>query len=256
MTAIYDMDPSTCTIAAAWAHSDLGDPETGPTEFWKTPADDEPIAADRKPRSIARHAGLVAALAAVFGAGAAFGLAVFDFTDGPSPTITLPYVSTQSGVPPGPNQLAPAPVVAAPDNGPKPAVAVPGNISEPKPTASVPVGAPAAGLAPTPDNKPGPVDIVTPPANSPGDAKVTVDIAIPEQPVAVPVPDQPEPPIADAPKPTLQLAPETGPTNLQPVQPPTLIKPRSTLYDPSSQGPKPKSGPATKPSQRAALSKP
>jgi hypothetical protein len=156
-------------------------------------------------------------------------------------------------VPAGPNQLAPAAVASAPDNGPHPVVAAPGNISEPKPTASVTVGPPAAGLAPAPDDKPGPVDIVSPPANSPGDAKVTVDIAIPAPPVAVPAPDAPE---SAPPTPVLQLAPELDSTTLQPEQPPTLKKPRATLYDPSSQGPKPKSDPAPKPSQRTALSKP
>jgi hypothetical protein len=65
MTAIYDMEPSTSTIATAWASSDLGDP-------------------DREPKSIARHAGLVVALAGVFCAGVAFGLAVFDSGAGSS----------------------------------------------------------------------------------------------------------------------------------------------------------------------------
>lgn len=248
MTAIYDMDPSTRTIAAAWASSEFGDPETGPTECWQAPDDDEATVADRKPRSVARHAGLVAALAGVFGAGAAFGLAVFDFADWASPTITFPYVSTQSGVTAGPNQPAPSAAVSAPHDAPKPVVAVPGNTPGPKPPVSVPTDAPAAGVAPTFDS-PEPVEIVSPPASDPGDAKVTVDIAIPAPPPAVPVPDQPEP--ADPQDPTLQLAPGPDSTALHPQQPPTLTKvPKLTQIDALPQDPKPKNDQGTKPSPR------
>jgi hypothetical protein len=249
MTAVYDMDPSTSTIVTAWASSEFGDPETGPTEFWEATNTDE--AADRKPKSIARHAGLVAALAGVFGAGAAFGLAVFDFADWASPTITLPYVSTQADVPPGPTQVAPSAAASAPATlPPKPGVAAPDNATAPQPPGSVP-----AGGAPTLADKPGPIDVVSPPANSPGDSKVTVDIALPPPPDAVPVPDEPEPEPAN-PKPTLQLAPEIGPTDLQPAQPPTLKKPRTALNDAFSPGSERRAGQSTKPSPRTKLAKP
>jgi hypothetical protein len=86
---------------------------------------------------------------------------------------------------------------------------------------------------------------------------VTVDIAIPPPPDAVPVPDEPDPePENPKPKPTLQLAPETDPTTLQPVQPPTLMKPRTALNNPYTGGSKPKANPGPKPSQRTTLSKP
>jgi hypothetical protein len=244
MTAIYDMDPSTCTIAAAWASSEFGDPETGPTEFWHAPDDESP---ERKATSITRHAGLVAALAGVFGAGAAFGLAVFDFADWAQPTITLPYVSTQDVGTPGTPHVAPSAAASTS----KPVVAAPGNA--PAPTVSAPAGAPAAGVAPTSDYTPGPVEIVSPPANSPGDAKVTVDLALPGPPNAVPVPDLPEPELASPePETTLQLAPGPDSTALQPQQPPTLTKvPKLTQIDVLPQAPKRKSDQATKQSPRA-----
>jgi hypothetical protein len=86
----------------------------------------------------------------------------------------------------------------------------------------------------------------------PGDAKPTIDLTIPPPPDAVPVPDDPEPPEPKTPKPVLQLTPDAGSTGLQPVQPPTLKKPRTTLNDPSSPNSKPKPGS----SQRTTLSKP
>ena len=250
MTAIYDMDPNTSTIATAWSSSDLGDPEAGPTEIWE--AFDADVAADREPASTTRHAGFVAALAGMFGVGAAFGLAVFDFADWTPRTITLPYVSTQET--PGPIKVAPSVAVSAPDTLPKPVAAAPPNVVSPTPTASVPESAPVA-VAPTVANQPGPVIIVSPPANAPGDGKVTVDIAIPPPPDAVPVPDEPEPPKPKTPKPILQLAPGTDSTTLQPEQPPTLKKPRATLNNPFSPS-KPKADPSPKPSQRTTLSKP
>jgi hypothetical protein len=237
MTAIYDMDPSTSTIATAWASSEFGDPETGPTEFWEAPEADEPT--DRKAKSVARHAGFVAALAGVFGAGVAFGLTVFNFADWTPPTITLPYVTTQGGEPP--SEVPPTVAASTPENMPKSIAAVPDNT--PSPTPSVP---PPVAEAPTLAAKPGPVVIVSPPVNVPGDAKPTVDLTIPPPPDAVPVPDNPEP--------TLQLAP--SPSGLQPVQPPTLKKPRTTINDASTPGSKPKRVQSLKPSTRTALAKP
>jgi hypothetical protein len=238
MTAIYDMDPSTSTIAIAWASGDLD---------YAAP---EP--ANRKPRSIARHAGLVAALAGVFGAGAAFGLAVFQFADWTPPTITLPYVSTQVGA--TPSEIAPTVPVPVLDNVPKPVAAIPDNAPSSKPSAPTSTPGPAP-VAPTFADTPGPLAVVSPPANVPGDTKPTVDLTIPAPPNAVPVPD-PEPPKPKTPKPVLQLTPEAGSTGLQPVQPPMLIKPRTALNDPYSPGSKKKPGPASKPSQRTTLSKP
>jgi hypothetical protein len=168
---------------------------------------------------------------------------VFDFADWAPPTITLPYVSTQAT--PGPIEVAPSVAVSAPGTLPTLGAAAPPNVVNPTPTA--PESAPVA-VAPTVANQPGPVSIFSPPANAPGDAKVTVDIAIPAPPVAVPVPDEPEP--------ELQLAPGTDSTTLQPVQPPTLKKPRTTLYNPVTPGPKRKANQSTKPSTRTALAKP
>jgi hypothetical protein len=251
MIAIYDMDPSTSTIATAWASSEFGDPETGPTELWETAEADEVV--DRKPRSIARHAGFIAALAGVFGAGAAFGLAVFDFADWAPPTITLPYVSTQGGG--TPSEIAPTVAAAVPDDVSKPVAAVPDNVPDSLPSGPPPAAAPTAGVAPTIASQPDAVVVISPPANEPGDAKPTVDLTIPPPPEAQPVPDQPDPePENPKPKPTLQLAP--SPSGLQPVQPPTLKKPRTALYDPFSPGSKPKNNPSPKPSQRTALAKP
>jgi hypothetical protein len=256
MTAIYDMDPGTSTIATAWSSSDLGDPETGPTDMWEALEAD--VEADRKPRSITRHAGFVAALVGVFGMGAAFGLAVFDFADWTPPTITLPYVSTQET--PDPIEVASSVSVSAPDTLPKPVAAAPPTVVSPTPTApeSAPVAvAPTVANQPGPVTQPQPVTIFSPPANTPDGGKVTVDIAIPPPPDAVPVPDEPDPePENPKPKPTLQLAPGTDSTTLQPVQPPTLKKPRTALNNPYSPGSKPKANRSPKPSQRTALSKP
>jgi len=248
MTAIYDMDPSTSTIANAWASSVFGDPETGPTELWEAVEADGPL--DRKPRSIAQHAGFVAALACVFGAGVAFGLAVLESADSAPPAITLPYVSTQVGG--SPSESAPTVTASVPDDVSKPVAAVPDNVPSSGPSVPTPAQAPAT-VAPAFAEKPGPDIVVSPPANVPSGATPTVDLTIPALPDAKPVPDGPELPEPKTPKPVLQLAPGVGPTGLQPVQPPTLVKPRTALNPYPS---KPKADPSPKPSARTALAKP
>ena len=56
MTAIYDMDPSTSTIANAWASSVFGDPETGPTELWEA-VEAETAALEGRGRILVRPSG-------------------------------------------------------------------------------------------------------------------------------------------------------------------------------------------------------
>lgn len=224
MSTIYDTDPNTHTIAAAWSSSPLGDPVTGPTELWETVDHAEAVAPATKQMSIARHAALVAALAGGIGAGAAFGLAVFEFTDSAQPTVAVPSVSAPlsapSGDTPGANKALP-----------------------PEEAVSAPESAPDANIAPTSEGEFGSADVGSPPANAPGNTTVFVDIPIPPLPEPSPLPEQPKPQPKPQPQPTLQQKPAADPT-LQPAPPQVFTtapkKPKLTLETavPPTLGPK------------------
>ncbi|MGH3677175.1 MAG: hypothetical protein ACRDU5_15830 [Mycobacterium sp.] len=225
MSTTYDTDAS--TIAAAWASSPLGDPISGPTELWETVehAEAPPPA---KPTSLARHAAIVAALAAGIGAGAAFGLAVFDFNEPAQSSVAVPVVSAPAGGPTGAGQAVPpkeaAVAPAAPPKHVEPAA--------PKPVVTAPKPAQAAvSAAPK-----GPVDPGTAPASHP---PVIVDIDIPPLPPWPEQPEQPKPDPADpGPKPTLQIKSAEEPT-LQQAPPQTMTtlppQPKPALATPGPQ---------------------
>ncbi|MGH3677173.1 MAG: hypothetical protein ACRDU5_15820 [Mycobacterium sp.] len=217
MSTTYETDAS--TIAAAWASSPLGDPVSGPTEVWETVEHAEaPPAA--KPTSLARHAALVAALACGIGAGAAFGLAVFDFTDPAQSTVVPGADSTapEYAVVVTPNHPAPAPMPVAPAAPPKHVEPTP----VPKPVVTAPKPAQAAVPAPQ-----GPVDPGTPPASHP---PVIVDIDIPPLPPwpEQPDPEPPQPPPGEGPDdkaPKPKPKPKPDPPTLGPALPATVFAP-------------------------------
>lgn len=233
MTTVYDTDPNTHTIAAAWSSSPLGDPETGPTELWESLDHAEECAPAAKPTSIVRHAALVAALACGIGAGAAFGLAVFDSTDSAPPTVVVPGVSAPDGGVTGANQPVPPPE----------SVSRPGNGQVPQPILTARESAAGTNAAPTSDNGQGSADVGSPPAGGPGETAVIVDIPIPPLPNPASLPEQPKPQPKPKPQTTLQQKPATDPA-LQPAPPQVFTtapkKPKLTLEttDPPAVGPK------------------
>ena len=87
MTTTYDTDPNTQTIAAAWASSELGQPDhevgfdtTGPTEL-ATISEEEPIA-----RRVMVATGVGCGIAA----GALLGVMLFANTGSSQPTVAAP----------------------------------------------------------------------------------------------------------------------------------------------------------------------
>ena len=164
MTASYDTDPNTQTIAAAWASSELGQPErevrygfatTGPTES-VTASEEEPTA---------RRVMVAAGLACGVAAGALLGVMLFTYNDSSEPTVVAPGPAPQHAVVVGPNTAAPTP----------------------KPVVSEQSTAPTA-VIPAPRVQPPMADVATPPPASKGDTTVVVDVPIPDYP---PLPEKP-----------------------------------------------------------------
>ncbi len=156
MTASYDTDPNTQTIAAAWASSELGQPErevrygfatTGPTES-VTASEEEPTA---------RRVMVAAGLACGVAAGALLGVMLFTYNDSSEPTVVAPGPAPQHAVVVGPNTAAPTP----------------------KPVVSEQSTAPTA-VIPAPRVQPPMADVATPPPASKGDTTVVVDVPIPD----------------------------------------------------------------------------
>jgi hypothetical protein len=205
MSTIDETDPSTSTIAAAWASSPLGDPISGPTELWETVDHVEAAAPAAKPKSIARHAAVVAALACGIGASAALGMAVFDSAQ---PTVTMPPVSVSGGGAPVASQAVP----------PKEAVSTPDHAPRPKSVVSAPQSAPSANGAASSDNGPGSADVGSQLASAPGNTTVNVDMPIPPLPDPDPLPEPPKPEPANPEKPK----PASDPPALQPKLPTQL----------------------------------
>jgi hypothetical protein len=113
MTASYDTDPNTQTIADAWASSELGQPEhevrygfatSGPTES-VTASEEEPTA---------RRVMVAAGLAYGVAAGALIGVMLFTYTDSSQPTVVAPGPAPQHAVVVGPRTAAPTPKPVCP----------------------------------------------------------------------------------------------------------------------------------------------
>ncbi|WP_156752196.1 hypothetical protein [Mycobacterium sp. ACS1612] len=172
-------DPNTATIAAAWASSELGQPERE-VRYGFPPAD-PPVFEQRRPQP--RRAILVAALAAGVIGGAVLGVTLFDFGASSQPPVVTP--APERAVVVGPSIPAPVPQQA-------PVVA-------PAPTrAPAAVGTPSA---PAPDYPP------LPP--KPDDSTPEQEHPQPEPPDPVPpVPDDLGFKLQDPPKPKPDLTPD------------------------------------------------
>lgn len=199
MTTTYDTDPNTKTVVAAWASSELGQPEREVRWGFTTP---EPTEYEQRPP--AKRAILAAALASGVIGGAVLGVTLFDFGDPSQPSVVTPAPGHAVVV--GSSTAAPAPMQVLPNQAPT--VAVP---------------------APAPQRGPGPTAVATPPA--PADSTAVVDVPKAENP---PAQDDPQPKPADpAPEPE-DPAPE--PPNPGPPVPDDM---GFKLPEPPQPGPKP-----------------
>jgi hypothetical protein len=200
MTTSYDTDPNTQTIAAAWASSELGQPDsevrygfaaTDPTESVTT-SEEEPTA---------RRVMVAAGLACGVAAGALVGVMLFYATDSPQPTVVAPGPTPQHAVIVGPSTSAPAPKPVVSEQSTAPTVALP-----------------APRVAPTT------TDVATPPPAAKGDTTVVVDVPNPDFP---PLPEKPEQQDPEPPKPPVLIdpnvkLPEPPKPDPKPV-PPTFV---------------------------------
>jgi hypothetical protein len=158
MTTTHEIDPNTATIAAAWASSELGQPERE-VRYGLKPVDPAEFDEQKPP---ARRAILAAALASGVIGGAVLGVTLFDFGDSSTPTVVTPSVDHAVVVGPSIPAPAPTPVLSQ---------------QAPSVVAPAPRRAPAA--------------VVTPPA--PGSATVVVDTPAPDYPPLPPKPQDPGP---------------------------------------------------------------
>ena len=228
MTTTYDVDPNTNTIAAAWASSELGEPDDDCRGF--AAADEIEPVDDETPTT--KWALLAAALAVGIIGGAGLGM-VLDYDDQSGTTVI-----------PGSDVPAHAVVISPSVPASKPAadaapVAQPTVQSAPEPVVSAqppaPIPGPQAAPAPGPQQNPPPG-----PQQDPGNAgvagpPVVIDVPVPNNPPADP-PDQqdpqppelpdPQPPTpADADDPTFTMP---KPENPQLEEKPTLVTGRFT----------------------------
>jgi hypothetical protein len=202
MTTSYDTYPDTQTVAAAWASSQLGQPErevrygfaaTGPAESITTPGE-EPTA---------RRVMVAAGLACGVAAGALLGVMLFAGTS--QPTVVAPGPAPQHAVVVGSSTAAPVP---------KPVVSQQSTAS----TVVIPAPAPAPRVSPS-------TTVVTTPSPLPapkGDTTVVIDIPIPSYP---PLPPKPEDPDPEPPKPPVLDIPNfklPDPESPKP-EPPTFL---------------------------------
>jgi hypothetical protein len=200
MTTSYDTDPNTQTIAAAWASSELGQPDgevrygfatTDPTESVTT-SEEEPTA---------RRVMVATGLACGIAAGALLGVVVFYATGSSQPTVVAPGPTPQHAVVVGPSTAAPAPKPVVSEQNTPPTVV-----------------APAPRVSPAPRVPPSTTDVASPSPAAKGDTTVVVDIPMPDLP---PLPEKPA-----------QQDPE-------PPKPPVMIDPNFKLPEPPKPDPKP-----------------
>ena len=112
MTTTHDTDPNTATIAAAWASSELGQPERE-VRYGFPPADPPEFDEQKAP---VRRAIVAAALASGVIGGAVLGVTLFDFGDSSLPTVVTP--TPDRAVVVGPSIPPPAPAYVPPHQAP------------------------------------------------------------------------------------------------------------------------------------------
>lgn len=215
MTTSYDTDPHAPTIAAAWASSPLGQPDTEVGHGFEATVPSAPIA-DLDEPATAKRALVAAGVAFAVAAGALTGVMLFYTGDSSQPTLTVPAPAVQIGpstVAPAPEQsTAPTVVRPAPRVAPRPAAPSPSNIATPPPAAPQPDTTVVVDIPPLPEN---------PTQPDPEPPKPADPDPQPPKPPVLDFPDfklpkpKPEPPNT---VPDLTLAPK-------PPKPPIIIDP-------------------------------
>lgn len=207
---IYNTDPSTYTIGAAWASSPLGQP--GET-IDPTGAHNAGFVAN-EPRRGTRGAAFVAAMLGALAVAPIVGFAVYLYTDSDAaqPTAVIPGPGIAPAIPPAPAaSIAPGTVAPAPPP------------ADPNPVVRVPertvVRAPDKVVLPPAGG--GQASVGAPPAGPAGDTAVIVDVPVIIPPLA-PIPELP--PVADPP-PAPEPDPDPDPEALSPIPDPGLESP-------------------------------
>lgn len=219
MTTTYDTDPATATVAAAWASSDLGQPEREVRYGFAT---GDPAGSDEQVFP-AKRAILAAALAAGVIGGAVLGVTLFDFGDSSAPTVVTP--TPDHAVVVGPSTAAPAPTQVAPPLNP-------------------------TVVVPAPERGPGPAAVATPPV--PADNTAVVDVPIPDYPPLPPKPEDSEPePENPEPEPPNPVPPVPDDLDFKLPEPP---KPKPDFVPDLPLAPAPKPDPKPEPPSLPDLS--
>lgn len=219
MTTSYDTDPNTSTIAAAWASSPLGVPDTEVGHGFDATV---PAAAVTDPdeQASTKRVMVAAGVACAIAAGALTGVMLFYAGGSAQPAVTVPAPNPRPAV-----QVSPSTAAPAPEQRTAPTVAHP-----------------APGVASLPVS-PSPSTVATPPPVAPQpDTTVVVGIPpLPENPSqqdpeppkpADPDPEPPKPPVLDfpdftlpKPKPEPPSMPDLTLTPKPPAKPPVVIDP-------------------------------
>ena len=108
MTTSYDTDPHAPTIAAAWASSSLGQPDTEVRHGFD-PTDADAVVTELDEPPTAKRAMVAAGIACAVAAGALTGVMLFYAGDSGQPAVTVPAPDPRPAVLVGPSTVAPAP---------------------------------------------------------------------------------------------------------------------------------------------------
>ena len=108
MTTSYDTDPHAPTIAAAWASSSLGQPDTEVRHGFDATDVDE-VVTDLDEPPTAKRVMVAAGIACAVAAGALTGVMLFYAGDSARPAVTVPAPDPRPAVLVGPSTVAPAP---------------------------------------------------------------------------------------------------------------------------------------------------
>jgi hypothetical protein len=219
MTTSYDTDPHAPTIAAAWASSSLGQPDTEVRHGFDATDIDAAVTDFGEPPT-AKRVMVAAGIACAVAAGALTGVMLFYAGDSARPAVTVPAPDPRSAVLVDPSTVAPAPEQKTATTAVRPAPRVTqlpvspstSDIATPPPAVPQPHTTVVVDIPPLPDN-PAQQDPEPP---KPADPE-------PEPPVSsfpdfkLPTPPKPKPPVS---MPDLTLAP-----NPPAPKPPVVIDP-------------------------------
>jgi len=220
MTTSYDTDPNSPTIAAAWASSPLGEPDTEVGHGFEATGTDASITDPEEPAT-AKRVMVTVGIACAVAAGALTGVMLFYAGGSSQPAVTVPAPDPRPAVQVGSSTVAPAPeqstaptvVRPAPRVAPLPASPSPSNIATPPPVAPQPDTTVVIDIPPLPENPSQP----DPEPPKPADPNPE-----PPKPPVLDFPDfklpkpKPEPP-ADVPDLTLAPKPPKPPVVIDPV---------------------------------------